>query len=318
MPAVELNKPGEKKKLIIAAVLGLVAILFLWWTFVGFGSSSSGSRATVRPTATASPSPQRAGVGARPGDNRPGDNRQGANGSAAGVFDPSSLREVEFVPSSYNAPEAKRNIFAYYVPPPPVVKTTPQVAEPTPPPPTLLLASVSPANAYARTGDFKLEVAGDKFTADSRIYIDGRELPTTFISPQQLSTTVPASFIANPGARQVMVRTPDNRLFSNVAALSVAAPPIPQYTYVGIISPITRVGDTALVQDKANKSIVGVQRGDLLGNRFRVTSISDKELVLMDATLKIQHKLTMAEGDKSAGSPLSRPTPRVDAEDDEP
>ena len=55
MPAVDLNKPGEKKKLLMAAVLGLVAILFLWWTFVGFGSS--GSRTTVRPP-TASASPQ--------------------------------------------------------------------------------------------------------------------------------------------------------------------------------------------------------------------------------------------------------------------
>ena len=309
MPALDLNKPGEKKKLLMAAVLGLVAILFLWWTLIGFGTSS-GSRATVRPP-TASPSPpQRAGRQ---------DNNQRGNGTAdAAVLELSTIREVEFVPSSYNAPEAKRNIFAYYVPP---VKpaAAPKVEEPSPQPsPPLLLASVSPANAYARSGDFKLEVAGDKFTGDSRIYVDGRELPTAFTSPQQLSTTVPASFIATPGARQVMVRTPDNRLFSNVATLSVAAPPVPNYTYVGIISPITRVGDTALVQDKANKSIVGVQRGDLLANRFRVTSISDKELVLIDATLKIQHKLAMTEGDRGVGSPLSRPTPRVDAEDDEP
>jgi hypothetical protein len=308
MPVVELNKPGEKKKLIIAAVLGLVAILFLWWTLFGFGSSS-GSRATARPAATPSPSPQRGG--------RPANNQRGTDATTAAVLDLSTIREVEFKLSSYNAPEAKRNIFAYYVPPV-IEKPTPKIEQPTPPPPDMLLASVSPANAYARTGDFKLEVAGDKFTGDSRIYVDGRELPTTFISPQQLSTTVPAAFIAAPGARQIMVRTQDNRLHSNVVTLSVAAPPLPQYTYVGIISPITRVGDTALVQDKANKSIVGVQRGDLLGNRFRVTSISDKELVLMDATLKIQHKLAMVEGDKGAGSPLSRPTPRVDSEDDEP
>ena len=309
MPAVELNKPGEKKKLIAAAVLGLVAIVFLWWTFIGFGSSSSGSRATVRPPATASPSP--AAQRGRPGNQRAND------ATANAVLDLSNVREVRWEPSSYNAPEAKRNIFAYYVPPV-VVKPAPTVEQPTPPPPDMLLASVSPANAYARTGDFKLDVTGDKFTADSRIYVDGRELPTTYTSPQQLSTTVPASFIAAPGARQIMVRTADNRLRSNVATLSVAAPPLPNYTYVGIISPMTRVGDTALVQEKGNKNIVGVQRGDLLGNRFRVTSISDKELVLMDATLKIQHKLTMAEGDKGVGSPLSRPTPRVEAEDDEP
>jgi hypothetical protein len=310
MPVVDLNKPGEKKKLLMAAVLGLVAILFLWWTFIGFGSSS-GSRTTVRPpTASASPQ-QRAGA-------RTDNNQRGNDATTGEVLELSTIQEIDYVPSSYNAPEAKRNIFAYYVPPV-IEKPTPKIAEPSPPPPPpLLLASVSPANAYARSGDFKLEVAGDKFTGDSRIYVDGRELPTTFISPQQLSTTVPAAFIAAPGARQIMVRTPDNRLFSNVATLSVAAPPLPNYTYVGIISPITRVGDTALVQDKANKSIVGVQRGDLLANRFRVTSISDKELVLMDATLKIQHKLAMAEGDKGVGSPLARPTPRVDAEDDEP
>jgi hypothetical protein len=49
-----------------------------------------------------------------------------------------------------------------------------------------------------------------------------------------------------------------------------------------------------------------------------VTSISDKELVMMDTTLKIKHTLAMTEGDKSFGNPLTRPTPRVESEDDEP
>jgi hypothetical protein len=308
MPLVDLNKQGEKKKLIWASVLGLVAIIFLWWTFVGFGSSTS--RTAARPAAT--PNPQRTNAGGRQQNQPVNDTPSQA------AADMSLFREIKYQPSSYDAPEAKRNIFAYYEPP---VKPVPppKVEEPSPtPPPPLLLASISPANAYARSGDFKLEAAGDKFTGDSRIYVDGRELPTTFISPQQLSTTVPAAIIANPGARQVMVRTPDNRLFSVPVALNVAAPPVPNYTYVGIISPTTRVGDTALVQDKNNKSVVGVQRGDLLSGRFRVTSISDKELVLIDSTLKIQHKLAMTEGDKGMGGPLARPTPRVEAEDDEP
>jgi hypothetical protein len=38
----------------------------------------------------------------------------------------------------------------------------------------------------------------------------------------------------------------------------------------------------------------------------------------MDTTLKIKHTIAMTEGEKGYGSPLSRPTPRVDAEDDEP
>ena len=305
MQLVDLNKPGEKKKLISAGVLGLVAIIVLWWVFIGF---DSGPSTAARPTAT--PTPQRA---AQQNPQRPN------NGTpSAEVRNLQAFTEVRYDTASYNAPEAKRNIFAYYEPPKPVVVTpTPPPAPPTPPPP-VLLASVSPANVYARTADFKLEVAGDKFTPGMKIFVDGRELPTSYKNPQQVSTTVPASFITAPGARNVIVRTPDNSLYSNSATINVAAPPTPNYSYIGIISPENRVADTALVQDKSNKSVVSVYKGDVLSGRFRVTSISDKELVLTDTTLKIKHTIAMSEGDKSASGPLSRPTPRVDAEDDEP
>jgi hypothetical protein len=178
--------------------------------------------------------------------------------------------------------------------------------------------SVSPSNVYARSADFKLEVAGDKFTPATKIYIDGRELQTSYVSPQQLSANVSASVIAAPGTRSIVVRTPDNSLYSNQAMLTIAAPPTPNYTYVGIISPHTRIEDMAMVQDRSNKNILNVHRGDVLSGRFRVTSISEKELVMMDTTLKIKHTLPMTEGDKSPGNPLTRPTPRVESEDDEP
>ena len=38
MQGIDLSKPGEKKKLIWAGALGLVAIVVLWWTFIGFDS----------------------------------------------------------------------------------------------------------------------------------------------------------------------------------------------------------------------------------------------------------------------------------------
>ena len=303
MQLVDLSKPGEKKKLIAAGGLGLVAILVLWWTLIGFGS---GAPTASRPKPT--PTPQRTQPAVKPA---PGDTPQP---EAARLGD---FGEIVYQHSSYSAPDAKRNIFAYWEPPPnpsPVA----QVPTPTPtPPPPVLLASVSPSNVYARTADFKLELAGDKFSRDLRIYIDGRELPTTYINPQQLSTTVPANIIAAPGARNVEVHTPDGKAYSNALPINVADPPKPNYMYVGIIGTPNRVGDTALVQDRNNKNIVGVFRGDIVGGRFRVTSISDKELVLTDTTLKIKHILAMTEGDRGTG-PMARPTPRVDAEDDEP
>jgi hypothetical protein len=306
MALVDLSKPGEKKKLIFAGVLGLGAILVLYWVLIGFDSRPT---PTTRPTASATP--QRPTTTTQ----RPAPAAQ----VSQQVVDAAKFAPIDYEPTSYSAPEAKRNIFAYYEPPPvkapvPVVTPTPT---PTPPPP-VLLASVSPSNVYARTADFKLEAAGDKFTPEMRIFVDGRELPTAYKSPQQLSTTMPASMITAPGARQIVVRTPDNRLFSNQLTVNVAAPPTPNYTYIGIISPQNRVTDTALVQDRSNRNVSSVLRGDVIGGRFRVTSISEKELVVVDTSLKIKHILPMTEGDKTAGGPLSRPTPRVDSEDDEP
>jgi hypothetical protein len=96
----------------------------------------------------------------------------------------------------------------------------------------------------------------------------------------------------------------------------VAAPPTPNYSYIGIIGTHKFV-DTAILQDKASKETLNVQRGDILGGRFRVTSISEKEIVLVDSNLKVKHTLAMTtQGDR--GNPLQRPTPRVDSEDDEP
>jgi hypothetical protein len=146
--------------------------------------------------------------------------------------------------------------------------------------------------------------------------IDNNELPTRYLSPQQLSATVPAVVIANPGGRQVILRSPDGKLYSNTLTLNVAAPPTPNYTYVGIIGTFRHI-DTAIVQDKASKDTLNVQRGDVLGGRFRVTSISEKELVLVDTNLKIKHMLALT-GQSDRGNPLQRPTPKVESEDDEP
>lgn len=303
MQVTDIRNPNERKKLVGAGILGALAIALLWWTFIGFGSTAQVSR-------TAAPDPKPP-VGSR---------------SASGKLQPQSavelrgdlldqLRPVNFEYSLPFAQEPKRNIFVYYEPPPKVVIVpTPPTPTPTPTPP-VLLAAVSPANVYARTGDFTLEVTGDKFTPQMKVLIDNNEVPTRYVSPQQVSATVSAVVIANPGTRQIMVRSSDGALYSNSAALSVAAPPTPNYTYMGIFGTHKRI-DTAIVQDKASKEVLNIQRGDLLGGRFRVTSISEKELVLIDNNLKIKHTLAFTS-QSERGGPLQRPTPRAEGEDDE-
>jgi hypothetical protein len=154
---------------------------------------------------------------------------------------------------------------------------------------------------------------GDKFTPALHITIDGKDMPTRFINAQQLFTTVPAAMIANQGQRQVMVRSNDGKVYSNTLTLNVTPPPLPNYNYIGIIGK-PRFNDTAVLQDKSSKDLINVQRGDLLGGRFRVNSISEKEVVVIDTTLKIKHTIGYTV-DAASGGPQFRPPVRTSDEE---
>ena len=291
------NNPNEKKKMIAAGVLGLGALLVLGYVFFGGGSSKP---PTNTPVARTSPTPRASPVT--------------ANGFEPPPDECTYCQPVVYSGGVPAVSDANRNIFAFYIPPPPTPKPV-YVPTPTPtPPPPLIASSLSPANVYARTpSDFALQVSGDKFTPAVHIFIDGRDLPTRFISAQQLFTTVPASFITNPGVRQVVVQTPDRTLYSNQITLNVTPPPLPNYTYVGLIGK-PRFNDTAVLQDKSNKELLNVQRGDAVGSRFKVVSISDREIKLIDITLKITHTIPFSM-DQSSGGPYRPP---VRTADDEP
>ena len=291
MQLFDPNNPNEKKKMIAAGVLAVAAIAVLGYVFFG-GSSTKTNKVATGPSPTPNRLPPK--EVATPDDS---------------VFLP-----VVFNPGVPAVSEADRNIFSYYEPTP---RPTPLPYVPTPtpvPPPPLTVSSINPSNVFARTADFSLQVIGDKFTPALHITIDGRDMPTRFVNAQQLSTTVPATLIANPGSRSVLVQSNDRKLYSATLTLNVAAPPPPNYNYIGLIGK-PRFNDTAVLQDKSTKDLVNVQRGDLVGGRFRVSSISEKEVVLVDTTLKITHKIGYTV-DAATGGPQFRPPVRTS--DDEP
>ena len=299
MALFEGKTPSERNKLIAAMALGALALASLSYMF--FGSSSSpkpkGTKTAIKdqlPAQLSLPSPV----------SKP------AVPTAQEVHDAAPPVPVVWPqPVRADEPEPRRNIFAYYVAPTPT--PAPSKAQESPPPtptPPLLLVSVSPSNVYARTGDFTLTVSGDKFTPLTHIFVGESELPTRFTGAQQLSATVPAALIASEGARQVSVRTHDGKLFSNTATLNVAAPPTPNYAFVGIIG-TPRHNDTALLQDKNSKEVLNVQRGDVVGGRFRVNSISEREVWLVDTSLGIKHTLPFSGGSTGEANPRF-PQPR--------
>lgn len=300
MSLFEGKTTAERNKTIAALALGVIALFFIVRMF--FGSSSDETTTNTNTRRTTNTNTRTTATT--------------ANALATDAPDPSLVvpQPVDYRPITPGIPSVGRNIFAYYVRPPAPVKKlpdAPMLPPPTPEPtPPLLVASLSPANVFARTGEFALQINGDKFTPQTRVYLDAQELPTKFINAQNLSTNVPPNFIASPGARQVVVRTPDNQLYSNSATLNVSAPPTPDFTYVGVmIRP--RGNDTAMLKDKKGE-LISVQRGDLVGGRFRVSSISSREVEFTDQQLKIKHTLAYSDPRAPAGqnNPAARFTPQ--------
>ena len=300
MQFLDPKNPNEKKKLIAAAVLGVIAIVVLGYVF--FGGSSKKPAPNRPAVAVASPTPAKIVNGQNPGDVSP--------------EDMSFYQPVRFDVTVPAVSEPDRNIFAYYIPPPPTPTPEKPIPTPTPTPtPPLAASSLSPSTVYGRTADFSLQVMGDKFTPAVHITMDGRDLPTRFVNAQQVTTTVPAALITNPGTRQIIVRNNDGSLYSNTIMLNVTPPPDPNsaFAYVGIIAKPSG-NDTAILQDKSSKELMNKQRGELLSNRYQIKSISEREIVLMDTTLKIPWKILFTAD--SSISPGSRP--RIRTADDEP
>ena len=142
---------------------------------------------------------------------------------------------------------------------------------------------------------------------------------------------MPAALIAAPGTRQIIVRTPDGQLYSNPTTLSIADPPKPQFTYIGLLGG-PHYNDKAMVKaptpggvisiQRGNQNIQAtdvatVQRGDVLGGRFRVSSISERSIDLVDTQLRIKHTLPYVEA-RNMGAPGARPySPQPPTADDD-
>ncbi len=284
----EGKTPTERNKIIAALVLGTMATLALFNAFVGF----SPARKTTVTVSSTSPSPTVS----------PRTNLEPVSmpNQAEMNFDYMTT-PIVYNPGNFYAPDAGRNIFAFYEPPPPtpyvappvVIKTPPTPVPPTPAlTPPIFVSFVSPQSVYAGSKTFRLEVNGDKFTPDSVIVFNGNQLPTTYLSPQKLVADVPSNFISSETAAQISVVTPGG-LFSNAFVLNVQAPPRPQFQYVGMIARKRANNDTAYFQEQGKPAPFGARLNDVVAGRFRIASISSSEVVLEDVSLGFRHRLAL-------------------------
>jgi len=301
MKFLEGKTPAERNKIIAAIVLGGLAVIALSYTFSGFLFSSK--PATTSASKSPTPSPTAANQAGIP--NNPGD--------AGGMADMAWMltTPITYAQSAFSA-DAGRNIFAFYEPPPPTPYSPTPLPVYTPPPTptpiqyTQIVGYVTPSSIYAGSKSFRLEVAGDKFTSNTIILFNGSELPTNFINTQKLTADVPAVLIAGEGPRQIMVRTPDGKLFSNPIMMQVQAAPVPNVEYIGLVEKKHRNNDMAILKEKGKSEVAGYRLNDTVGERFRLISISSREIILEDRSLGFRHRVAFSEA-KASGSAGASP-----------
>lgn len=292
MGIFEGKSPTEKKKIIAAGVLGVVSLLSL---YLAFGRSLIGSSTKV--TVSVSPTP-------KPSVSPKANNGDLVMPSQGEQYFDYQTTPVVYNPMSYQAPAAGRNIFAFYEPPPPTpYSPTPFVAPPvkTPEPtptPAMKINLVNPQSVYAGSKSFRLDISGERFSPQSRIYFSQSELPTTFVNEQRLVADIPAALIAQEGPRQIIIQTPDGKLYSDQFMLNVQPPPKPLFQYIGMIARKRYNNDTAYFQEQGKQTPQSARLNDVVGGRFRLVSISAAETILEDVNLGFRHRL-----------PLYRPAP---------
>lgn len=288
MAVLEGKSPAERNKLIAAIVLGILALVALWLAFgPRFGSTPSTASATTSPTPRAGASPNRE-LGPV---TMPSKADQDLGYMIPVVYDPRAFG---------GAPDPGRNIFAFYEPPRPCPEcppppTPPPTPEPIPTPTPAFpfeLTAVTPGNIYAGSKAFRMEVVGDRFTPDAKVYFNNVELQTTFVNGQRLAANVPANLIANQSSANIMVRTPDGKGYSLGRGFSVQPPPQPQFKYVGMIARRLGNNDTAYL-DEGKPTPSGYRLNDVVAGRFRLVNISSERVVVEDTNLGFRHQVEL-------------------------
>lgn len=282
------KSPTERNKIIAAIVLGFVAIGAL---YIAFGRNPFSSSTTIAGGVTPTPKPSVSPTTVKKTVVVPSDDEQ------QNIY---TTTQIDYRPGMYGAPEPGRNIFAFYEPPKPCPecpqppKPEKPIPTPTPTPtPPMRLQFVTPQTIYAGSGSFRLELNGDKFDQSARIYFNGNQLPTQFVSAQKIVANVPASMIASEGSVSIIARTPDNTLYSEQAMLTIQAPPKPQFQYIGAKLAARGNNDTGYFLETGKQVPTVARLGDVVGGRFRLVSISRAEAVFEDVSLPFKHPLKL-------------------------
>jgi outer membrane protein assembly factor BamB len=123
------------------------------------------------------------------------------------------------------------------------------------------LTSISPSGVVAGSAGFTLTLTGTKFSKNSVVIFNTRAMPTTFVSPTQLTATIAASELVTPEPGQVTVESSsqENADVSAPATLQVLEPgPDPAVSSLAPSSAIVGSSDFTLTVNGTNFTVASV------------------------------------------------------------
>jgi hypothetical protein len=167
-----------------------------------------------------------------------------------------------------------------------------------------------PQNIFAGSRGFRLEVNGDMFTPDAKIYFSQSLMPTTFVSPQRLTADIPANLIGSEGARQIIVQSTDGTKYSLPVMLNIQPQPKPQMLFIGMVSRKYGNNDTAYFVESSNTPGTVPQSkrlNDVIEGKFKLVSIATNRVVVEDINLGFRHPIPLYT--PTAGSTVTTGAP---------
>jgi len=151
--------------------------------------------------------------------------------------------------------------------------------------PAPTITALSPTSVPAGQPTFTIQVKGSNFVPQSEVEWNGSVLVTFFGTTNQLTATVPASFIQNPGTVEISVFTPQPGGGTTPTSLEFdikpALSPVPQITY---LSPAeVYAGSGTLTLYVAGKDFVSLSTVTVNGNN-RATTFNNSTSLLATIT----------------------------------
>jgi hypothetical protein len=171
--------------------------------------------------------------------------------------------------------------------------------------PAPAIASISPTSVVAGSGNTALTVNGSDFTSSGVVRANGVDLATTYVSPTQLTATVPSSFFSAPGSVAITVN--DAGGLSNSVNLTVShAQPV-----------ISSLSPNSIVQGSGNTNVTvtgqwftNAAQARVDGSNVPTTFVSSTQLTIVVPSANLlttgTRVITVVDaGGTSAGSNLT-------------